>query len=322
MPIVYLHVGPHKTGSTYLQNTFTQQASMLEKQGVLYPSIGREYSTGHHNIAWFFAQRPFINTNQERILAGLKQLSSSPQSNILLSSEEFSRVPKHRLLDLKYIFRDWHFHTIYFQRMGSGLIISLWQEAVKNGLATALDEITPQMIIENFNYNPMDHDGNLSAYKNTLDGSITVLDYNELMQSKVDLLVPVSKILGVEIGARKKMVNTSLSADVIELIRAANIFNAGLGHGKSWRPRLVCHRILKIPFFGGIFRKYIQSTFNGIRKSIKGETLGEFGFQQSFLSGCETDKTYAYTTHTTFFEKLNKDNLFPWRMIKMTIQKR
>ena len=37
-PTFILHIGPHKTGTTYLQLSFKAQRSGMEARGILYPA--------------------------------------------------------------------------------------------------------------------------------------------------------------------------------------------------------------------------------------------------------------------------------------------
>ena len=56
-PILYLHAGLHKTGTTALQQSLERNAGLLRDAGLLYPSIGKPADlSGHHNLAWELAR--------------------------------------------------------------------------------------------------------------------------------------------------------------------------------------------------------------------------------------------------------------------------
>ena len=54
MKLVFL-VGPHKTGSTYLQVNLAKQRKELRDRGWIYPKAGTSGDFGHHDLAHSFA---------------------------------------------------------------------------------------------------------------------------------------------------------------------------------------------------------------------------------------------------------------------------
>ncbi|MGS7457465.1 hypothetical protein, partial [Mycobacterium tuberculosis] len=46
-----LHVGPHKTATTWLQRNFHHNAGALEKAGWLYPQTGERVAVAHHDLS-------------------------------------------------------------------------------------------------------------------------------------------------------------------------------------------------------------------------------------------------------------------------------
>ncbi|NOH02551.1 MAG: hypothetical protein HND47_11645 [Chloroflexi bacterium] len=323
MSTIFFHVGPHKTGSTYLQDTFARQAMSLENQGVLYPSIGREYSTGHHNIAWFFEERPHINTNRAKLSGDLLRLEAEESKNVLLSSEEFSRLLDAQTENLKAAFPNWDFHTIYFLRKGSSLIVSLWQESIKNGLITTpLDKTTLSIISDNMKYDPFNHDANIAKFKRRLEGEVSVLNYNELLASRTDLTQPVSEIINADLKQEHKRINPSLGMEVAELVRAANLYNARIGKRRRGFPRIACHRMLKIPILNSILKNHLNAKFAALHKSLPAKYFLEMGFQSSHFLDGDAETIYNYIPESVLLDELNRDNILPWRMIKKMIQEK
>lgn len=51
---IYIHIGPHKTGTTTLQFSLFLNKDKLKKNGILYPDSGiiSAKLPGHHNLAW------------------------------------------------------------------------------------------------------------------------------------------------------------------------------------------------------------------------------------------------------------------------------
>ena len=58
MPRLILHVGAHKTGTSYLQSVFYQNRAVFERSGVYYPAIGP--NDAHHALAAVWLNLPDI----------------------------------------------------------------------------------------------------------------------------------------------------------------------------------------------------------------------------------------------------------------------
>lgn len=54
-PELLLHAGPHKTGTSALQDWLTANRRSLAKQGVLFPTAGQPGTRGQHNLYWQLA---------------------------------------------------------------------------------------------------------------------------------------------------------------------------------------------------------------------------------------------------------------------------
>ena len=95
MAKVILHVGAHKTGTTYLQNLFHLNRARLAEAGIHYPDIGP--NTAHHALAGAWMNLPDI-PDRFYGAAGpdglwqkiIDQYATAP-GTLLLSAENFSR---------------------------------------------------------------------------------------------------------------------------------------------------------------------------------------------------------------------------------------
>jgi hypothetical protein len=319
MAIIYLHVGPHKTGSTYLQSEFAKQAKSLASQDIIYPSVGREYALGHHNIAWYFAGRPLLKTNLNELLNGFAFLRDETRNDLLLSSEEFARIPRQNLANLRHSFPDHHFHILYFRRKGTGLAVSLWQEMVKHGFSLPMDQVTLTDMAEFFNYNPFEHDENISRFETQLNGKALVFDYNTLLAEKQDILSVVCSSLDVKLRLDNQIVNPSLTFDVIELIRAANLYSRSLGKPRGGFPRKMCLAMLRKPI-GLAFKSYLANKTAKLSKSIFPEDFLDNGFPPSNLVTSDAAHQYPFVPGDLLLEMLNKDDRLAWRRLKDRIK--
>lgn len=102
---VYLHIGPHKTGSTAFQSVMAAHGRMLKAAGWLYPLAGRNHF-GHHRLA--FAMRGYRDRARgdtpvlSAELAALRgELESSTAKAAVLSSEVFFGAPAAAIAELR-----------------------------------------------------------------------------------------------------------------------------------------------------------------------------------------------------------------------------
>ena len=104
---LYLHIGTHKTGTTYLQSVLIQNRVNLLRQGFLFPRSGIESPTTHHCMlaARFLSEKDFrafgVLTPLRLLLPPNKEfhwdklmgeINQSPSHSIILSSENFSLI--------------------------------------------------------------------------------------------------------------------------------------------------------------------------------------------------------------------------------------
>lgn len=128
---IKIHIGPHKTGSTAIQEMCAENADVLFAHGILFK----------WNIDTLFNHHELVENIQNReskqlleIFDYFKQESNNNNiSNILLSSENFSRLNKIDIFYLMNLISSFDVEIIYVQRSPILQIYSWWQETVKHG---------------------------------------------------------------------------------------------------------------------------------------------------------------------------------------------
>lgn len=88
---IFLHIGSHKTATTFLQNSFANNPAALAEIGVLYPRSGMIYQA-HFKLSGELRDRALAERPLDRLpewAAMLAEIDASPLQTILLSSEEF-----------------------------------------------------------------------------------------------------------------------------------------------------------------------------------------------------------------------------------------
>ena len=88
---LFLHIGSHKTGTTFVQNSLAKNPGALKQMGLLYPRAGLIYEA-HFRLCWELKDPEL----QDRPLDGLpswakllEEIAAGPEPRVVLSAEEF-----------------------------------------------------------------------------------------------------------------------------------------------------------------------------------------------------------------------------------------
>lgn len=124
MNTVYLHVGPHKTGTTFLQKFLLDNATNILKSNVLYPK----------RFLRIFGHHLFRDALEKKSLTpeDIKYFERITQ-DIVLSSENFISLNREHLDYLREALHSKNFVVIYAWRRSSLKMYSAWQEVIKHG---------------------------------------------------------------------------------------------------------------------------------------------------------------------------------------------
>ncbi len=97
---VYIHIGTHKTATTWLQHFFGKNEQELRKRGIFYPKSGR-INHAQHRLAQSIWQRENKNAPLETIPVWKKlreELETAAEPSVLITSEEFEWIAKPQLI--------------------------------------------------------------------------------------------------------------------------------------------------------------------------------------------------------------------------------
>jgi hypothetical protein len=216
MAKLFLHIGPHKTGSTYIQKWFFENRALLLNLGVNYPNVGIAGQYGHHETI------EKVKTLQQKELAEyLLQFLGSDIN--FVSSENFDRLKQWDIKKLSRCLAKLDVRIIYYYRNYIDLLPSWWQEEVKHGSMMSFYEFVLPHVLRPFSSIIINPAVVLDLYANVFGkDNITVVDY-DLAVKTGSILRPILQLLGVQLEVvRNEMVNASLNVEVVELIRALN----------------------------------------------------------------------------------------------------
>ncbi len=131
---VFLHVGLHKTGTTYVQNQLHENRAVLRELGVDFPGGGSEPS--QRLAVWDLHGRRPKRARDSRItgswLTLVAALNTSAYPTALVSEERLSQSTVRQARRAVRAFPNSDVHVIVTARDLGRVVISAWQEEVKN----------------------------------------------------------------------------------------------------------------------------------------------------------------------------------------------
>lgn len=233
---IYLHVGPHKTGTTVIQKACLDNTDVLDKHGVSFPSL---YFTpiGHHDL---------VNTVRRRAISDedLATLASGHEK-ALLSSENFIHFSAQ---DWKYLserLAQFEVKIIYAWRRSSLKMYSMWQESVKHGGTTPFHAFFYQDLIRPGESKSLMQTLNLDAMAAAFGkDNIHILDFDALSESKM-LVTEFFNLLGVDgtqidiSGQSQGFRNESMDPVTTEVLRCLNSLSVKAGYPQNSKTREV-----------------------------------------------------------------------------------
>jgi hypothetical protein len=162
-----LHVGPHKTATTYIQNNLAAYRDTLDQAGWLYPDnigIMDGVPEAHHDLAYRAETYFWPGRDNHHQLTGLAARARATQKNLLLSAEGFSMWSLSQYLRLADILGCPTVEVVYALRDPVALLHSYWAEEVKQGMTASfpdriagvtLDPLRSRLLNPLFDLNPL-----------------------------------------------------------------------------------------------------------------------------------------------------------------------
>jgi len=192
MARVFLHIGGHKTGTSFLQSMFHRNRALLARDAIHYPDIGP--NNAHHALVrpWIVTpdipDRFFGRAGADGVWERLTDTYAAMAGTLFLSAENFSRVRPTRvdMADLARRLAPFEeVRVIYTMRRQTELIPSVWTQVAKSRKAPGLRSTIGNALKERRVLGvPIDHG---SVYAQILEGfapeQIRLLDYSTICRA-------------------------------------------------------------------------------------------------------------------------------------------
>ena len=129
---IFLHIGPHKTGTTSLQSWAQANEQVICKYGIFYPKSGRNTDGNHSSVAWSLSENGQAENGVFRSF--LNEIENSSEPNILVSGEEFEYLGSDDIRKLKEELKEYSVKIILTLRPQHEIIRSQYGEWIKQFL--------------------------------------------------------------------------------------------------------------------------------------------------------------------------------------------
>ena len=230
--MLLVHIGPHKTATTYIQhNLFGNQVPLAER-GWIYPEFATFGMSGHHEIA----HNPdrYLTGEQAAPLAEVGAVARASGQNIVLSAEGFCRWGPPRFRQLAQVLGQDQVHLVYTVRDPFDVLYSYWGEEVKQGYTKSFADRFVENITSGAKSRLMNPMRDLAFHLVDKSARISVMPYNVLVNDGIDIydhfstaFLEVSDVPKVD--SRPK--NTALSIELTEFLRMmTTVHGKGAGH--------------------------------------------------------------------------------------------
>jgi hypothetical protein len=226
MPKFVIHIGPAKTGSTYLQSSLFVLRPHMLKDGINYAEywwIRRPSEIRHAQLLERLQNPPDRYTEE-----AFQKLRASDFHTVILSCEGFAALPRENLEYWRSLLGDSPVEIVFYCRRWSESIPSGWQQDVKGGRFETFPELWARTLQDPFvrpavYYTPIWE--NFCAVFGR--ESLKLVSYSNLRDRNVDIVTHFrSEILKwrSDIGLPKRHVVRNISPDMFqtETLRCLN----------------------------------------------------------------------------------------------------
>ncbi|WP_157020479.1 MULTISPECIES: hypothetical protein [Paracoccus] len=192
MQKIFLHIGTHKTATTWLQHYFARNSDRLNDFGFYYPHAGR-VTQAQHRLGQAVFQRPQQAQSLDGIMVWEKlkrELENTYYQNIIISSEEFEWIRHPQVI--KQFLPNVEIHLIVYLRRQDDYLESLYGQQIR--------DFQPRI--------------SKDIYRYIDENSLEFLDYNALL-TRWSL---ASDNITVRIFDKSRMVGGDIGQDFLALL--------------------------------------------------------------------------------------------------------
>lgn len=222
-----VHIGQHKTGSTYLQKRFFEDRERLKKLDILYPEDFFEIY-GHHQIASLFRWR--INVEGAQRLADVLANYGLDWPTVILSTENLCFLSRDAVTAFARTLEGWDVEIVYYLRRLTGFWPSHWQELIKHGSDITFDRYMMETLKVGRDESEFPDQTKQLRHFTEIFGAknISIFCYDNILARGGDVYEDfLRELLEIPAGEStgRKSVNSSFPPERVEMIRSLNMLS-------------------------------------------------------------------------------------------------
>jgi hypothetical protein len=232
MPHYILHIGPHKTGSSHLQNCFAANRDRLESAGIHLASQWDENPGKPSHTSLYHRLTNKRRAEVEPVFAAWRM---SQYRSVLISCEAFATlsVAPVQVEILHQLTQGSPVTLVYYVRRWSNLLASEWQQYVKLGFRQQLPEVLVHNLRDPWHSRAINIDVCLKVFADIFGReSIRLVSYDCVRDSGEDIAAHFARrfLDGVRLALPSgHEANVSLAPERIEMMRLFNCLDRGGG---------------------------------------------------------------------------------------------
>ncbi|MSP03163.1 MAG: hypothetical protein EXR07_19265 [Acetobacteraceae bacterium] len=185
MPNFIVHIGPHKTGTTYLQLTLAAAKDRLAAIGAVYPAIwyASPDNPSHHLLSQRVRQHELDALRRE-----VRDLTALDCDTVIISAEDLKDLDNEEVKILADTLPSGRVTIVYYCRRWSELLPSAWQETIRQGQDHTLPEFLARRTV-NLSTSMLVNYGNVLDKYIAAFGvrNVRLASYNNIVDSGWDL---------------------------------------------------------------------------------------------------------------------------------------
>jgi hypothetical protein len=219
-----IHIGPHKTGSSYLQACFRQYREVLRARGVVVPAAWESAGNAAQTVLVAALRE---GGNYESALKTMAEIRMEDAPTLLISAEDLCTLGAPAVQRLRDLLGDSDVTIVYYARRTSDLLFSSWQEDVKHNASMTFPEY-----VLNHVRNPQaslffNLDVRLKHFIEVFGkDSIRIVGYSALRDNGIDLFRHFAQRIldwhNIEPEPQSREINIAATPEQIELLRSLN----------------------------------------------------------------------------------------------------
>ena len=265
---IILHVGPHKTGSTYIQKYLYLNREVLSEHGWVYPEpIELDPTVDHYgHIKLGFDETQisyYLNHSQG------KRIIFSSENLYTLENEQIGRLFK-SIFDAGFK----EIVVVFYARHPIERIYSMIKESIKEGWYYSIPEFLSIYLLKPFTRKEVNYTIFLDTIKK-FSSKIVIVDYEHF--SKTSLLLPLLELMGIppdRFNLTNEIVNLGIKIEFAEILRWLNLKFANSGINPSgYKVFSIVRQVLLTNSKLKEKRTILQNALSQYKKSI---TVGSF----------------------------------------------